>query len=256
MKTIVSFLILFFSIACNTTIENQSTIAVENKKYTPDPNKKYIYLTFDDGPLYGSDKIDSIILEEKIKFNVFLVGKHIYKTAALKDFYTRYTKNPYIKIYNHSFSHANDNYSGYYTNIKNVIDDIQKNESELNIKDKTLRLPGRNIWWINGKTKGDTKSGMDAAAVLGTMGYTTFGWDYEWHYNHKNGRPKESIAQIMSSIRYIFNNKKEFTPNHLVLLAHDGMMNKDEYPKLKQLIDSLKATDYVLATMDQYPLNK
>jgi len=41
------------------------------------PQKQYVYLTFDDGPLNGSQNIDSIILAEKIKISVFLIGSEV-----------------------------------------------------------------------------------------------------------------------------------------------------------------------------------
>ena len=41
------------------------------------PQKQYVYLTFDDGPLDGSQNIDSIILAEKIKISVFLIGSEV-----------------------------------------------------------------------------------------------------------------------------------------------------------------------------------
>lgn len=39
-------------------------------------NYKYIYLTFDDGPLNGSQRIDDVILIEKLPVTVMLVGEH------------------------------------------------------------------------------------------------------------------------------------------------------------------------------------
>ena len=49
--------------------------------------KKYIYLTFDDGPLNGSENIDEVFKNEKLKVTVFLVGEHVEKnkTQSIKD---------------------------------------------------------------------------------------------------------------------------------------------------------------------------
>ncbi|MEI6753481.1 MAG: polysaccharide deacetylase family protein, partial [Paludibacter sp.] len=50
---------------------------IDSKKESALPQKQYVYLTFDDGPLDGSQNIDSIILTEKIKISVFLVGSEV-----------------------------------------------------------------------------------------------------------------------------------------------------------------------------------
>lgn len=46
-------------------------------------NKCYIYLTFDDGPLNGSENINDIILKEKVKISVFMVGEHVIKNKQI-----------------------------------------------------------------------------------------------------------------------------------------------------------------------------
>src|SRR5690242_9333659 len=74
-----------------------------------DTSPKYIYITFDDGPLKGSDDINDAVRNEQVKVNVFVVGQHAL-SSKLKDFYEMYQNNPYIEIGNHSFSHAHNHY--------------------------------------------------------------------------------------------------------------------------------------------------
>ena len=50
---------------------------MDRQKEAALPHKQYVYLTFDDGPLDGSQNIDSIILAEKIKISVFLIGSEV-----------------------------------------------------------------------------------------------------------------------------------------------------------------------------------
>ena len=47
--------------------------------------KKYIYLTFDDGPLNGSQNIDQVFLNEKLKVTVFLVVEHVEQNKTMTD---------------------------------------------------------------------------------------------------------------------------------------------------------------------------
>jgi len=37
----------------------------------------HVYLTFDDGPLEGSEDVDNAVRAEKVKINVFVVGSYI-----------------------------------------------------------------------------------------------------------------------------------------------------------------------------------
>ncbi|WAC07930.1 MAG: polysaccharide deacetylase family protein [Thermodesulfobacteriota bacterium] len=67
-----------------------------------------LYITFDDGPLEGSEDINDAVKKEDIKVNVFIVGKNVLSNARMKRFYGLYQNNPFIEIGNHSFSHAHD----------------------------------------------------------------------------------------------------------------------------------------------------
>ena len=89
---------------------------------------KYIYLTFDDGPLNGSENIDSVVLAERLKISVFLVGEHAAASKQMGTYYKMYEQNPFVEAYNHSFTHANNKYALFYSNPQNVLADIQKNE--------------------------------------------------------------------------------------------------------------------------------
>lgn len=86
-------------------------------------NKKYIYLTFDDGPLNGSQRINDTILSEKIPITVLLVGEHALVRPKDVDLYR---ENEYIEIGNHSYSHANDHYKLYYSNPEGVLKDFKR----------------------------------------------------------------------------------------------------------------------------------
>ena len=70
--------------------------------------KKYIYLTFDDGLLNGSENMDEVFKNEKLKVTVFLVGEHVEKNKTMTDYFKYYEDNPYIEECNHSWTHANE----------------------------------------------------------------------------------------------------------------------------------------------------
>ena len=96
---------------------------IKSADILPQNNKKYIYLTFDDGPLNGSQRINDAILSEKIPITVLLVGEHALVRPKDVDLYR---ENEYIEIGNHSYSHANDHYKLYYSNPEGVLKDFKR----------------------------------------------------------------------------------------------------------------------------------
>ncbi len=215
---------------------------------------KYIYLTFDDGPLNGSENIDSVILSERLKISVFIVGEHAEKSKQLGNYYKLYEENPFVEAYNHSFTHANDHYKEFYSNPQQVFKDIQTNEQQLNLKFKIVRLPGRNMWRIGGRKKDDGTSGSEAADLLAKNNYKVYGWDLEWQHK-SNGEPVQTVDEMLKEIETRLNNGNLFTNDHLVLLLHDEMFQKKwEESELKQLIDKLRQHDnYVFEHLRFYP---
>lgn len=233
---------------------SRETVSDSTQKPSKLENIRYIYLTFDDGPLQGSENIDSIVLAERIKINVFLVGQNIVHNPLLKHYYELYEQNPFIEEYNHSYSHANGKYEVYYDNPQRVLADIRKNEAEYNLRYKIVRLPGRNMWRIRDRKKSDVKSGSSSADLLAENGYKVFGWDLEWQHN-TDGSPIQSVNQMQQEIENMFKNKQSFTKGHVVILMHDEMFNKKwEESELKQLIDKLRENpSYIFEHISFYP---
>src|SRR5690606_4665560 len=120
---------------------------------------KHIYFTFDDGPLKGSAAIDSIAKSRNIKISVFLVGKHANMSKGLKRDFEKYCNNPLVECYNHSYTHANNRFVTFYSNPVKAFDDFEKNETDLKLKHKIIRLPGRNIWIYDDVRRIDLQSG-------------------------------------------------------------------------------------------------
>ncbi|MFT3680927.1 MAG: polysaccharide deacetylase family protein [Ferruginibacter sp.] len=224
-----------------------------SKQSSPLP-LKYVYLTFDDGPLNGSENIDSVVLAERLKISVFLVGEHAEQSKLLGNYYKLYEQNPFIEPYNHSFTHANDKYELFYSNPANVLADIQKNEMLLNLKYKIVRLPGRNMWRLNGRKKDDGVSGAAAADLLAKNGYKLYGWDIEWQH-HSNGTPVQTVDEMIKEINSRLDNGSTFTRDNIVILLHDEMFQKKwEESELKQLIDQLRTHEnYVFEHVRFYP---
>lgn len=220
-----------------------------------DKMPKHIYFTFDDGPLLGSKAIDSIVKAKNIKINVFLVGKHAFMSRGLKRDFQRYYENPLVDSYNHSFTHGNNKFTTFYSNPVSAFADFEKNEVDLNLKHKIIRLPGRNIWIYDDIRRIDLQSGASTADMLYTNGYKIFGWDVEWKIHGLTGKPIQSVHEIYTRIRNYMNNKSSMEPNNVVLLMHDDMFqNKKGQDLLSSLIDTIQTnTDYNFEFMRNYP---
>jgi peptidoglycan/xylan/chitin deacetylase (PgdA/CDA1 family) len=228
---------------------------VKEQAAQPSGQTKYIYLTFDDGPLKGSQNIDSIILAEKIKISVFLVGEHVAANRTMDNYFKYYEENPYIDEYNHSFTHANNHYELFYSNPHAAVADFLKNQKTLKIQYKIVRLPGRNMWRLGNRKKDDVPSGSTTADSLALRGYKVIGWDLEWEHRAIDGSPIQTVDEIYSEINKKLSKGDTFTPGNIVLLIHDEMFQKKwEESELKQLIDRLRSTkDYIFEQIRFYP---
>lgn len=216
---------------------------------------KYIYLTFDDGPLSGSENIDSVMLAERLKISVFLVGAHAEESKKLNAYYKMYQQNPFVESYNHSFTHAHDKYKQFYSNAQNVVSDIEKNEQALGLRFKIVRLPGRNMWRTGERKRDDGPSGKEAADLLAGKGFRLYGWDLEWEHHPTDGTPVQTVEQMTNAIVTRLEKGNTFTKDHIVLLVHDEMFQKKwEESELNELVDNLKKHEnYVFEHIRFYP---
>jgi peptidoglycan-N-acetylglucosamine deacetylase len=256
-----------FGMACRQKQTNENGSAVlateKNEAAAPkhiklpaeklDSGARVVYLTFDDGPLPGSDFINKATLEYKFKGSVFVVGKHVYNGKTTKRTLLDFKKNPYLDVCNHSFTHANMDYKKFYSDPAFAAADLRKNQEDLRLDLKIIRLPGSQLWALptrdfNLKVQ---KSGP-TAEILKTEGYKIYGWDVEWA--QKGAAPKETAEEIFAKIEEQFTKERTWTRNHLVVLTHDIMFSKPEgQAQLLKLVQILKDKKYIMENIRHYP---
>lgn len=213
-----------------------------------------IYLTFDDGPLNGSEDIDDAVRKEQIKINVFVVGLHAMGNPRLKSYCQRYETNPFIEVGNHSYSHAQNGYHTFYASPEALLQDFLRCEKALHLATKLARLPGRNMWRIKERRSDDVKSGSLCADKLAASGFKVFGWDLEWSHDAHTGAPVQTVNDMLYLIERHLAEKRTAAEGHVVLLCHDEMFRKAwEETELKELIEKLRAKGYVFAHLSEYP---
>ena len=218
-----------------------------------DSNSRVIYLTMDDGPLAPSDMLREIAEGKNIKISEFAVGKHAFISKTLMRHLEGMQASPNMEVLNHSYSHANGRYEHYYRNPEFAYNDIMNNQAKLNITQKIVRMPGRDIWATPRLKLGWKQSGGSTASMLLNNGYTVYGWDIEWeHYG--NTLPKQTPAQFIADVDDLFQRQAMTTPNHLVILGHDEMLQKERGKEdLRKIIDLLKERGYIFEFMTHYP---
>ena len=218
-----------------------------------DSNAKVVYLTFDDGPLPGSEAINKLVLDHKFKASVFVVGKHTGNNRTSLRTLHDYQKNPYIDVCNHSFTHANNNYDKFYSRPDTAANDIRKNQADLKLDLRIVRLPGRQLWMMPDRDLNmKVSSAAKTAQLLKADSFKIMGWDVEWQ--NKGTAPKESPEDMVTKIDDLFKRDMTFTRNHLVVLSHDPMFQKEEGQNaLVKLVELLKAKGYILENIRHYP---
>lgn len=235
---------LFFLNSCNKKSEQVTSSKTNSEKVVPktakvistkpeipdDPNKRYIYLTFDDGPNKGTENLLKIINKYQIPVTSFIVGKHAYDSKTQAKNLKELDNHELVELANHSYSHAKNKYSEFYKNPEKVVHDFDRAKDSLKFKNKYARTPGRNIWRTSNINNTDIKSSKTAADELQRAGYVLVGWDLEWKPDNTM-KLKGSHQQMAKRVDSIFFNDLEKTSRHLVFLTHDQYLQDDDSVK-------------------------
>ncbi len=261
---------LIFIVGCNSKIKEKplqvkhSSIKISEKEWKDSDkktenspkkdSKKYLYLTFDDGPNKGTPQVVKSLKKEKIPATLFLVGEHIYGSKAQLSDFELIANDTLFQIANHSYSHANNQFSKYYKDSAKVLEDFNRVNDSLNRKLMISRTPGRNIWRLDSIKVTDLKSSKDCADFLAENGFVLVGWDIEWKCNNES-KLKETGDEMMSLIDSAYSKKRMQTENHLVLLTHDQYFRDSlSIAELDKFLQKLnKREDIVIRKIKDYP---
>jgi peptidoglycan/xylan/chitin deacetylase (PgdA/CDA1 family) len=230
-------------------------LAAQTKDSTSSPVS--IYLTFDDGPMPASQYLAEAIQRDSIPVTVFLVGRQVSKNITNHNIFSWYRGSSFVEIANHSFTHAKGRYRQYYQQPRGVVEDILLNEDTLNISNKTVRLPGRNVWRIDGRRRNDLADAAVAADTLAAKGYDIFGWDLEWCFD-TSGKTNYTAAHMLDQVRFIARYGSSFTRDHIVILCHDPMLLHEQTRQEFALFIKQVKTDprFIFRLISAYPAKR
>lgn len=259
-------LLLVALAACNET--GRDTVKIKHSAFQPAPaavtlhakppakkKKKKIYLTFDDGPNKGTNKVLHIMQQESVPVSFFIVGEHVFASLGQKQTWDSLMMAQHVELCNHSYSHAHNHYSSFYKHPGSVVEDFRRSSDSLQFSNSICRAPGRNAWRIDTLQFTDLKKSKAAIDSLQQAGFTIMGWDLEWEYNGKDLCLKNSADEVLRKIDSVFARQRTRTPECLVLLAHDQVYaDADDSAELHDFIRKLKMSDeYELELVSNYP---
>ncbi len=220
-----------------------------------DTSKKYIYLTFDDGPQHGTLETFAVCRDNGIKATYFMVGLHSQMRKDGNDIVAKIKNGyPQFLLANHSYTHALGKYQAFYQHTESTLLEFNRAQDTLRVPYKIIRLPGNNAWVLKDSVK-RTHLVTAVCNGLDSMGYNVIGWDSEWAFGHKTERPIQSAELMAKQIENLLDKNETFTKNHLVLLTHDRIFHRPEdLDSLRKMIVLLKQhLNYVFETVDHYP---
>ena len=267
MKLITSALclsVLMMAVSCkNEPKKEEVKVAIASKPVpgTPikfDSSKRYIYLTWDDSPQPPGTRICmNLFRKEGVKATFFSVGMHAFDFSRKRLVDEIRNSYPQFLLANHSYTHGfQDKYKSFYNMPDSAIKDFLKNEQELKVPVKIIRLPGCNSWVLDGEMKGQPST-KKVYEKLDGLGYSVIGWDVEWRFLHGN-TPVQSATEMAKEVNEKLEDQLTVAPNAIVILAHDRMFAKPQYAdSLTRFITILKSDPRnVFETIDHYPLIK
>lgn len=222
-----------------------------------DISKKYVFLTWDDGPQPpGTGNCRKVFKELGVKASFFAVGFNILNKdrELLMDSIRR--DYPALLLVNHGFSHAmNNKYQKFYSpaSIDTALNDFLHNEQLMQITEKIIRFPGHNTWAVNGMISGQlTKKPL--VHRLDSLGYQVIGWDAEWRGNSKTNAPRESATEMANRVLEQLSSGETRVPGAVVVLSHDRYFaHEDAVDSLRRFIQLLQADSSIqFETIDHY----
>jgi peptidoglycan/xylan/chitin deacetylase (PgdA/CDA1 family) len=243
---------------------NNETIQIKSKQpfgkfdqtgFLHDSSKKYIYLTFDDGPQHGTLETFGVCRDNGIKATYFMVGLHSQMRKDGNDIVAKIKNSyPQFLLANHSYTHALGKYQAFYQRVDQSVAEFIRAQDTLKVPYKIIRLPGNNAWVLKNSSK---KSHLVTGVCHGldSLGYSVIGWDTEWVFGQKTGRPVQTAEEMTNQIVTLLEKNETYTKNHLVLLTHERIFRQpNDLDSLRKMIVLLKQhPNYVFETIDHYP---
>jgi len=238
--------------------DKNATLGTEHNQTFPTVEvngSKILYLTFDDGPVYGTLNVLRVLQKEHIKATMFLVGRQVEADPKL---FQAAVALPDVLVGNHTYSHADGHYRRFYSDKETVMQDIAKAQDLIG-EGAILRLAGRNVWRLPEIHKDDTALAKEVVTqeipvydALEKKGYRIYGWDMEWRFDHHTHLPLYTPAELAYRVALRYN-RHTMKKGKIIVLAHDYMFRDENgTQRLTTFIEMMKRGGWSFESIDTY----
>ncbi|MGG5462228.1 polysaccharide deacetylase family protein [Clostridium sp. B9] len=204
---------------------------------------KYVFLTFDDGPSNGTEKILNILKEKDVKATFFVLGSSIEDNSKRQEFLKEEIKSGNA-IANHSYSHDFKKlYPHNNLNIDVFMDEFNKTNNIMKsiigeeFDCRVLRMPGG--YGTRKYYKDPSLQAFDK--TLEENGIVNVDW------NALNGDAEGKPYSPEEMMNYVKKTSKG--KDHVVILMHDAAGKEKTIEILPQVIDYFKSEGYEFKTI-------
>ncbi|SHK66052.1 Peptidoglycan/xylan/chitin deacetylase, PgdA/CDA1 family [Clostridium cavendishii DSM 21758] len=223
------------------SIDRNDVANMLNGKY-PKDGKKYVFLTFDDGPnAQTTEDILNILKEKDVKATFFVLGSNIEKSDKMKSLIKREIEDGHA-IGNHSYSHKYDLlYPKGKVDIKYFMEEIDKTNEVLksvlgeDFETKVIRMPGGHL----SRHKDPNINELDKELEVNKI--TNIDWNCV--NGDAEGKPYTE-EQMLENVK-----KSSKNTNKAIVLMHDAPGKKKTRDILSKVIDYFKEQGYEFKTI-------
>lgn len=198
-------------------------------------DKKYAYLTFDDGPSQNTIKILDFLKVNNIQATFFVLGKDGYDEV-----YKRIVDEGHALAL-HSDTH---DYASIYQTVETFMADITSLSDQMKeitgVESKVLRFPGGSNNGIS-KRYGGSDIMSDIIETVEEAGYVYFDWNVDSMDAAKGLQDKQVIIDsVLNQAKY---------QKNAVILMHDAAAKTTTVDALPEIVEGLKTQGFVFRSL-------
>ena len=202
-------------------------------------SNKTIYLTFDDGPSYLTDKILDILEKENVPATFFVIGKHIdeYKNTIKRAYNNGHTIAIHSNTHDYKYIYSSDeNYFEDLKTINNKIFNITSNKSRI------VRLPGGSSNTVSKKYNSGIITRITQKLKENDYYY------FDWNIDSLDASGKLAKEQIYTNVT------TQIKQGENIILMHDSATKLTTYEALEDIIKYSKQNGYTFARITKNTL--
>jgi len=217
----------------------------------PAQEKKFVYLTFDDGAEEGTGNVHAALAAKGVTGSFFITGHNTSVSALRRQRIKEASEAKYL-LANHAFNHwhdpkfyrepsagkSNAEWEADFKSTDALVREIVGNTQPAQMV--FARLPGYNCWRLDGIAWDDGTRPTRVPDFLKAK-YKIVGWDEEWHGATQNPPTLvESVDTMVTQIAAALNGTRSTRKaGKVVLLMHDRQFQGANKDKLVALIEAL-----------------